>query len=128
MLTTTEKEYREALYELSLLVSKERPDDVCRGCSCLSCIDKNGGMSCDYGYKIKLFNDLIHEAFNNPPLKVSEIEDKDWVWDDKNQEWIDILACRNNLVMHGRVSTDNWLTTEYEDNRFFERRPYHGNK
>lgn len=128
MLTITERECKDALYELSLLVAKEIPDDVCRGRSCLSCINKNGDMPCDYGYKIKLFNDLIHEVFNNLPLKASEIEDKDWVWDDKNQEWIDILACRNNLVMHGRVGTDNWLTTEYEDNRFFARRPNHGNK
>lgn len=59
----TEQECREALYELSLLVAQSVPDDVCSGCSCLSCIEQDGKLPCDKGYGIKVLNDLINEHF-----------------------------------------------------------------
>lgn len=40
---------------------------------------------------IQLFENLIEEHFNNPPLRYEEIEEEKWYWYNKKKEWIKVL-------------------------------------
>lgn len=38
-----------------------------------------------------LFEKLIHEHFDNPPLKFEELEEGMWVWDNQLKEWRKVI-------------------------------------
>lgn len=109
---------------------------------CESAIDRVARL-CSYHIPYKEFEhlklhgeldtlmDLIHEHFDNPPLKFEELKEGMWVWDDRDKEYI--MVCRtcvypkdNFLVRKGDElvfisKDDEEFHRMYRPNRFFRK-------
>lgn len=80
---------------------------------------------------VKTLWQLIHEHFDNPPLKFEELKEGMWVWDDRDKEYI--MVCRtcvypkhNFLVRKGDElvfisKDDEEFHRMYRPNRFYRK-------
>ena len=80
---------------------------------------------------LDILNKLIHEHFDNPPLKFEELKEGMWVWDDRDKEYI--MVCRtcvypkdNFLVRKGDElvfisKDDEEFHRMYRPNRFYRK-------
>lgn len=84
------------------------------------------------------FKKLIHEHFDNPPLKFEEIEEGMWIWDNKEKFWIKALETvivgeteysefYQDIYVDGVKALKigyhdfNWKITVFEENRFYRK-------
>lgn len=80
----------------------------------------------------ELLQNLIHEHFDNPPLKFEELEVDMWVWDNAKKWWIKVLEIRvaNNeddvfaegiKIIKLGYHVFNWQEFIFEENRFYRK-------
>lgn len=78
-----------------------------------------------------LFDKLIQEHFDNPPLKFEELKEGMWVWDSKNKSYIYIfkplawnpvkcIRYANHII----TNSAEGYNMDFEENRFYHRK-YH---
>lgn len=72
-----------------------------------------------------LLERLIHEHFDNPPLKFDELEENMWVWDNKRKVKLLIAYCYSEDDM-GYYNLSNpedykYIHIEFEENRFYRK-------
>lgn len=71
-----------------------------------------------------LFEKLIHEYFDNPPLKWEELEPDMWIWDKKFNQWIQIdetWSSYKKFINGWIVGSDLLQTIEFEPDRFYRK-------
>lgn len=73
---------------------------------------------------INLFENLIHEHFDNPPLSFEELEAEMWVWDNKEKMYI--KSCNNfDTEEYGkgiRIQMGfDLVRYPYEENRYYRK-------
>ena len=74
---------------------------------------------------LDILNKLIHEHFDNPPLKFDELEENMWVWDNKRKVKLLIAYCYSEDDM-GYYNLSNpedykYIHIEFEENRFYRK-------
>ena len=71
----------------------------------------------------KCFEQLIHEHFNNPPLKFEELETFIPYWDNKNKEWTYIIIKHEDKSINLKPIIDYEIveTITFEENRFYRK-------
>lgn len=71
-----------------------------------------------------IFEQLIKEHFDNPPLKFEELEEGMWFWDNQQKEYFKInrlkivVSSMNNYKYY--IYPTYWsIPIEFEENRFY---------
>lgn len=75
-------------------------------------------MSVDeFNDSVVIFNELIKEHFDNPPLKLEELHEGMWVWDNDYKLYclIDRIYSFNKFSVNYHFNT----MQEFEENRFY---------
>ena len=67
---------------------------------------------------MNLFDRLINEHFDNPPLKFEELKEGMWVWDIKNAGWVCFDRPIANVAYCKMLSG---LVIFFEENRFYRK-------
>lgn len=67
-----------------------------------------------------VLNKLIEEHFDNPPLKLEQLELGMWVWDSKKDAWICIDRPIVNVSYCKRLE-DYGLVILFEENRYYRK-------
>lgn len=67
----------------------------------------------------ELLQNLIHEHFDNPPLKFEELEVGMWVWDDKLKEWCVLGSFWKDAL--NRYYVGGLSDSPWEQNRFYRK-------
>ncbi|MGO5352361.1 hypothetical protein ACTQX5_02565 [Faecalicoccus sp. LCP19S3_E3] len=72
---------------------------------------------------LDILNKLIHEHFYNPPLKFEELKEGMFVWDKKQNTWIEIseISEYQNIKFY-MIGWECKETILYEPNRFYWRK------
>ena len=71
-----------------------------------------------------ILNKLIHEHFDNPPLKWEEMKEGMFVWDNKHHTYIKIdriWESYNKAIYFYAIGWECCENTEYEPNRFYRK-------
>lgn len=76
-----------------------------------------------------LFDKLIQEHFDNPPLKFEDLKEGMWVWDDKEKWYRKIVILFDPCQEYPKGSFKSWADScetsldfvEFEENRFYRR-------
>lgn len=75
---------------------------------------------------LDILNKLIHEHFDNPPLKFEEIKENDFIFDKKTKERAKVRETRNTdgekyiIFFQGYRCWDFYIK-KYEPNRFYRK-------
>ena len=73
---------------------------------------------------LDILNKLIHEHFDNPPLKFEELKEDMFVWDNKHHTYIKIdriWESYNKAIYFYAIGWECCENTEYEPNRFYRK-------
>lgn len=73
---------------------------------------------------INVMQELMHEYFDNPPLKFEELKEGMFVWDNKHHTYIkiDIIwESYNKAIYLYAIGWECCENTEYEPNRFYRK-------
>lgn len=73
---------------------------------------------------LDILNKLIHEHFDNPPLKFEELKEGMFVWDNKHHTYIKIdriWESYNKTIYFYAIGWECCENTEYEPNRFYRK-------
>lgn len=73
---------------------------------------------------LDILNKLIHEHFDNPPLKFEELKEGMFVWDNKHHMYIKIdriWESYNKTIYFYAIGWECCENTEYEPNRFYRK-------
>lgn len=79
---------------------------------------------------INVVQELMHEHFDNPPLKFEELKEGMWIWDNKHKVYNQIyrlygnfMSTKHNAVQFKHLNeTTQWGDTiEFEKNRFYRK-------
>ena len=79
---------------------------------------------------LDVLNKLIHEHFDNPPLKFEELKEGMWVWDDIDKEYRKVygkgIYLGDEYLMKTGckvvfISEDEYFNLIYEPNRFYRK-------
>ncbi|MCR0168696.1 hypothetical protein MKC94_02975 [[Clostridium] innocuum] len=72
--------------------------------------------------------DILQELADNPPLKIEELKEGMWVWDDKTKSYIYIFELLywkpvKAIIYAGRIINDpaHGFCIDFEENRFYRR-------
>ncbi|MDY4776104.1 MAG: hypothetical protein SO231_08815 [Phocaeicola vulgatus] len=72
--------------------------------------------------------DILQELADNPPLKIEELKEGMWVWDDKIKSYIYIFELLywkpvKAIIYAGRIINDpaHGFCIDFEENRFYRR-------
>ena len=101
-------------------------ESMCDGCLYKTYV----GAKCSCGAK-ELFEQLLEEHFDNPPLKYEELHKRMWVWDNLTKEWLYITRLSvghvtkrkyfHYLGIYTGLEQLKKLDMVFEDNRFYRR-------
>lgn len=81
--------------------------------------------ACDWSYyNVMIQVKKLQKELDNPPLKLDELRDCMWVWDDKHKEYAYIcLVCGDYPHLE---YIKGWISDgKFEDNRFYRREVSH---
>lgn len=70
---------------------------------------------------IQLFENLVEEHFNNPPLRYEEIEEEKWYWHNKKKEWIKIISKDLCVPSEYPIIETIYEYIEFESNCFYRK-------
>lgn len=73
---------------------------------------------------LDILNKLIHEHFDNPPLKFEELEEGMFVWDNKHHTYIlidRIWETYNKTIYFYAIGWECCENTEFEPKRFYRK-------
>lgn len=111
-------------------------EECLRAVRVLACRNESGeGIEALYPYfklEIDCLLELIHEQFDNPPLKWEELEPDMWVWDNVDKEFIKIIETRiadeyDDYFVEGIKAVrlfnhiSYWCDYAFEKNRFYRK-------
>ena len=80
-----------------------------------------------FKYEFDCLFALIHEHFENPPLKFEELEEGMWVWDNYWEEYFEISEVYSNtkeidvLIHQNKINQKRYETIKYTPNRFYRK-------
>lgn len=80
-----------------------------------------------FKYEFDCLFALIHEHFENPPLKFEELEEGMWVWDNYWEEYFEISEVYSNtkeidvLIHQNKINQRRYETIKYTPNRFYRK-------
>ena len=71
----------------------------------------------------EILMELIKEHFDNPPLKLDEIEPKMWVWDNLVKKYYQITSIDeiNNVHIYHTSWLDGIFPAKYDEDRFYRK-------
>ncbi|MCR0294012.1 hypothetical protein MKC43_09995 [[Clostridium] innocuum] len=83
----------------------------------------------DYEKAKEYCKNKIQELINNPPLKIEDLKEGMWVWDDKEKWYRKIVILFDPCQEHPKGSFKSWADScetsldfvEFEENRFYRR-------
>lgn len=98
---------------------------VLQGNRCDGCIHNESEFckKCNVKEDLSVMRKLIHEHYDNTPLKFEELEVGMWVWDNKNHSWLKVIGFYgfNIHVQFGIGIHKNDCYVEFEENRFYKK-------
>lgn len=85
-------------------------------------------ITCNYFQdQLNILKQLIHEHFDNPPLKFEELKENMWIWDNNWEQYFEICEVYPQtkefdvLIHQNRINKLRYEPMKFEENRFYRK-------